>query len=112
MALAGFLLVRTWVDEREQARTLARGILQERLATVVRMIAPGQSETISFWEGEITGPWPETWRLEMQTTAARFEALNAYLEERSPIPMTEVIATPLVGSAGWLEHVGGYVKES
>jgi uncharacterized protein involved in tolerance to divalent cations len=79
--------------DREQARTLAREILDARLATVVNLIGP--AEKLHWWEGEITGPGTG-WQVEMQTTAARFEALDTFpRKHRFLEPMPEVIATPL-----------------
>jgi periplasmic divalent cation tolerance protein len=70
------------------ARTLARGLVEQRLAACVNLV-PGL-ESVYRWKGAIESSHEVL--LLVKTAAARLPALEAYLESQHPYDVPECIA--------------------
>jgi periplasmic divalent cation tolerance protein len=99
------IVVLTTCGNDEDASTLARALIERRLAACVNAISKVASTY--RWKGEIQQD-QET-LLIIKTTAARLSALEQAIRELSKYDMPEVIALPVV--AGNQDYLG-WVRES
>ena len=93
----------------EEARTIARSLVTERLAACVNVV-PG---LVSFyvWKGEVSED-PEI-LLVMKTRRELFSALEARIRELHPYEVPEVIALPVeAGSAPYLAWLSESTREA
>jgi len=86
----GPLLVVTTVGSAEQARALARAMVEQRLAACAQITA---IESVYRWQGAVEHE-PE-WRVLFKTRADGYAALEAAIRERHPyeLPAIHAIAT-------------------
>jgi periplasmic divalent cation tolerance protein len=99
------IVVLTTCGNDEDASSLARALIERRLAACVNAISKVASTY--RWKGEIQQD-QET-LLIIKTTAARLSALERAIREHSKYEVPEVIALPVVaGSQDYL----GWVRES
>jgi periplasmic divalent cation tolerance protein len=100
--MADIVTVLTTTGSEEQARALASGAVERRLAACAQLNGPVTS--VYRWAGAIQTD-PE-WQVLLKTSAARYEALESYLREAHDYDVPEIIATPVThGSADYLEWV-------
>ncbi|HEX2312366.1 MAG TPA: divalent-cation tolerance protein CutA [Thermomonospora sp.] len=97
-----YVQVTTTTDARQEAATLAKSAVRERLAACAQLVGPIASTY--WWEGEIESA--EEWMVVFKTTAGSFEELAALITELHSYDTPEIIATPVVaGSADYLRWV-------
>jgi periplasmic divalent cation tolerance protein len=97
-----YVQVTTTTDSRQEAATLAKSAVEERLAACAQLVGPIASTY--WWEGEIESA--EEWMVLFKTTADSFEDLAALITELHSYDTPEIIATPVVaGSADYLRWV-------
>jgi periplasmic divalent cation tolerance protein len=98
-----FVLVFTTMPPGEAATTLARTLVEERLAACVHLAPPMQS--IYRWKGELQQDREQ--QLAIKTTHARLPGLEARLTELHPyeVPEFVVIAIDAASAAygAWLQ---------
>lgn len=99
-----YVQVTTATDSRQEAATLAKSAVQQRLAACAQLVGPLASTY--WWEGEIETA--EEWMVVFKTTADRFEELAGLITESHSYDTPEIIATPVVAGSG--EYLG-WVKE-
>jgi len=99
------MVVLTTCGNDEDANSLARALIERRLAACVNAVSKVASTY--RWKGEIQQD-QET-LLIIKTTAERLSALERAIRELSKYDMPEVIALPIV--AGSQEYLG-WVRES
>ncbi|MCE7079131.1 divalent-cation tolerance protein CutA [Streptomyces sp. ST2-7A] len=105
---AEVLVVFTTTDSAEAAEELAAGAVERRLAACGQVGAPITS--VYRWRGEVRRE--REWQVSLKTTAARWEALRAHLEEAHSYDEPEIIALPVAaGTAGYLAWVAGETSE-
>ncbi|MHA6759887.1 divalent-cation tolerance protein CutA [Streptacidiphilus sp. PAMC 29251] len=100
--MTDFVQVSTATESRGAAESLARSVVEGRLAAGAQIIGPVIS---AFWHlGEFgTG---EEWRLLLTTRADRYAELEAHLLKHHPWKNPEIIAVPIVnGSASCLKWI-------
>lgn len=85
--MTGYVLAVTAIDDEAVASALAVGLVEERLAACVQISAPVRS--VYRWQGEIHDTTER--QLWIKTTAAHVEALTAWLAERHPYEVPEVV---------------------
>ena len=99
-----YVQVTTTTDSRQEAATLAKSAVRERLAACAQLVGPIASTY--WWEGEIESA--EEWMVVFKSTADRFEELAELITETHSYDTPEIIATPVIaGSADYL----GWVSE-
>lgn len=81
------LAVCTTVATLDQAQTIARALVERRLAACVQI---GAIESVYRWSGELRSE-PE-FRLLVKTTAARYEAVEAAIRELHPYELAAIYA--------------------
>lgn len=102
------LVVLTTCGNDEDARRLARRLVESRLAACVNAIA--QVSSTYRWRGEVQQD-QET-LLIIKTTAERFAALEEAIRGLSTYELPEVIALPIAaGSSPYLEWLTQSVSE-
>lgn len=104
---SGVLQVQTTVDDRGVATSIARALVDERLAACVQVLGP--IESTYRWEGAVEGA--SEWLLLVKTTDDAWPTLSARLATLHPYREPEVIALPVTrGSEGYLGWVRGEVR--
>lgn len=94
------------VSDEDTAVSLARGLVEARLAACVNLV--GGLRSIYRWQGAIEDD--AEWLLIAKTTEARFEALRAHVVAHHPYDVPEVVALPiLAGHAPYLDWVAAQV---
>jgi periplasmic divalent cation tolerance protein len=92
----------------EEAKTLARHLVETRVAACVNVIPEVYS--VFHWEGKVDEA--SEWMLVIKSTRGRLEALKAELRKMHTYSVPEVVAVPIVdGSAEYLEWVDREVGE-
>lgn len=91
----------------EQARTIARRVVEERLAACVQMLP---IESIYRWQGDVTSE--QEILLLMKTRAALFERVSQAVRTMHSYDVPEITLTPIAEGApsylGWIdENVAG-----
>jgi len=99
-----FQLVLTTAGSEEQARTLARELVERRLAACVTIV--GSACSIYRWQGKIE---EEDEKLLLIKTERRlFEALRTTIRELHSYEVPEVLALPIdAGDTDYLEWLSG-----
>jgi periplasmic divalent cation tolerance protein len=101
------ILVLTTAGSEEEARTIARGLVQQHLAACVN-IAPG-ARSIYHWQGKIEET--EEYLLIVKTTAEAFARVRDAIQELHSYDLPECIAIPITdGSAAYLTWIAQSVK--
>ncbi len=84
----------------DRAETLARTVVEERLAACVNIV--GGVRSVYFWQGQMCDDSEAL--LVMKTRLARFEQLRARVVALHPYEVPEVVALPMVaGHAAYLQ---------
>lgn len=93
----------------EEAETIAKILISERLAACVNRIGPVTS--LYEWQGEICEE--EEYILKIKTQEARLQALTARVREMHSYDVSEIIAVPVVGgSSDYLNWVTVQTREN
>jgi periplasmic divalent cation tolerance protein len=104
-----FLQVTTTTESREQARDLARSIVEARLAACVQVSGPIQSTY--WWRDRVEAG--QEWLCVIKTTTARYAALEAFLKDRHPYETPEIVATEICrGSDDYLQWIATETTEA
>jgi periplasmic divalent cation tolerance protein len=103
------LLVFTNLPDAESARTLARQLVEQRVAACVSVLAPCRS--MYRWQGRIEDA--EEIPLLIKTTATRYNALEAAIRAGHPYELPEIIAVPVAcGLPGYLAWVAAETEDA
>jgi periplasmic divalent cation tolerance protein len=87
-----------------EAETIARTLIDQRLAACVTVISPAKS--FYRWNGAVTSA--TEWLLLIKTSRPLFERLRAILETSHTYEVPEIIALPVVeGSSNYLSWLTG-----
>lgn len=101
-AVAALIAVVTTVASREDAQTIARALVDARLAACVQISA---IESVYRWDGQVQSD-PE-YRVLCKTTAANWVVVEAAIRERHPYDLPQIVAFALdpvaADYAGWVE---------
>lgn len=100
------LLVITNLPDQDQARQLARSLIEQRVAACANVLAPCHS--VYRWQGEIETATEVP--LLIKTSVARYPALEAAIRAAHPYELPEIIAVPL--SRGLPEYLAWVATET
>jgi len=106
--MADCLQAVTTLARREDAQTMARTLVEKRLAACVQIVGP--IESTYRWKGQVETA--EEWLCLIKSTRERWQELEGAIRELHEYETPEVIALPIVaGSASYLEWLQQEVKE-
>jgi periplasmic divalent cation tolerance protein len=98
--MTDYVVILVTAGSESEAETIARALIEERLAACVNVISPIRS--LYRWEGKVTDD--REWLLLIKTRAERFSAVEARVKTLHSYQVPEVIALPIVaGAEGYLE---------
>lgn len=100
-------LVLTTTGTEEEARKIARGLVERRLAACVNIVP--RIASIYRWQGKIEEA--EEWLLLIKTTKAAFEQVCAAIIEMHSYELPECIGIEMAeGSTAYLAWIGDSVE--
>jgi periplasmic divalent cation tolerance protein len=89
------LLVISNLPDRESADSLARILIDQRLAACVNLLSPCTS--VYRWQGSVEQASEVP--VLIKTTRERYPALEAAIKANHPYELPEIIAIPIVGGS-------------
>jgi periplasmic divalent cation tolerance protein len=104
--MAEYVQVLTTVDSEEAGVTLARGVVEARLAACVQVVGPIRS--LFWWEGKVDDA--REWQLLMKTTSERLPELEEHIKANHSYDTPEIIETEIIG--GSAEYLGWVSEET
>ena len=100
-------LVLTTAGSQEEARVLARALVERRLAACVNIVP--QIESIYRWKDAVEEA--QEWLLLIKTSSVAFDKVRAAIQELHSYEVPECICLNIEdGSAGYLEWIGDSVR--
>jgi periplasmic divalent cation tolerance protein len=100
-------LVLTATGSKEEARKIARTLVERRLAACINIVP--QVDSIYRWEGETEET--QEWLLVIKTTAAAFERVRDAIRELHSYDLPECICISIEnGSPGYLQWIADSVE--
>ena len=107
MASDEFVVALTTLPAEGDVETLARQLVEEKLAACVNILPPMRS--VYRWKGAVEGA--DERQLVIKTTTARIGALEARLRTLHPYDLPEFIVLPITqGSAPYLSWLSDSTK--
>ena len=101
--MTSYLQVATTVEHKEQAETIARHVLEKRLAGCVQIL---QCASMYHWQGALEQS--NEFLCIMKTREDLLESLQAAVMEVHPYEVPEILATPVAGgNAAYLNWLDG-----
>lgn len=98
--MSDFLLVFTTTAIRDEAREIARALVERRLAGCVQIGGP--IESVYRWQGNVETA--AEWTCLVKTTAAQYPAVEQAIRELHSYDTPEIVAVPIqAGSEQYLE---------
>ncbi len=111
MAEERYAVVMTTCSTREDAQTLARGLVNAHLAACVQML---NIESVYRWQGQVHQD-PEILLL-VKTRADLYPQVEAYLRQHHPYEVPEILQVPvqqgLASYLSWVDEQTGRVQTS
>lgn len=105
-SLPPVLLVFTTLPDTTVAQTMARLLVEQRLAACVSVLPAAQS--CYRWQGQVEEATEIP--LLIKTTTARYAALEAAIRENHPYELPEIVAVPVV--AGLPDYLSWVAAET
>jgi periplasmic divalent cation tolerance protein len=106
-AMREYIQVVTTTEHREDAESIARALVDERLAACVQVIGPISS--IYRWQGAIQTA--QEWQCWAKSRRDLYDQVEEAIRRLHPYEVPEILAVPvLAGSASYLAWLDGEVK--
>ncbi|MDO9462926.1 MAG: divalent-cation tolerance protein CutA [Deltaproteobacteria bacterium] len=106
--MTDYIQVITTTEKKEDARKIARALVEKRLAGCVQIIGPITS-TYRWKEAIETA---EEWMCIIKTRKDLYPELERSIREVHPYEVPEILAVPVVeGSKDYLEWLGNEIKK-
>ncbi|WP_214320588.1 divalent-cation tolerance protein CutA [Nonomuraea sediminis] len=107
--MTGRVLVLTATDDHEVAVSLARGVVQARLAASAQVIGPNTS--FYWWDGRPVET--EEWQILIKSTQERFPMLEAHIRTHHNYELPGIIAIEIAaGSADYLTWISDETRQA
>jgi len=105
--MTGKKLVLTTSGSQEEAREIARALVERRLAACVNLVGP--MESVYRWKGKVETAGE--WLLIIKTSAEAIERVRKTIKELHSYELPECIELPIEGgSAEYLQWIGESVS--
>ena len=88
-----FVQIVTTTDQKDQAETIARALVEKRLAACVQIVGPIVS--IYRWQGAIETA--QEWQCLIKSRRDRFEAVEGLIKALHAYEVPEIIMLPITG---------------
>ena len=96
------ILILTQMPDRASAQSLARSLVEARLAACVSIGTP--VESLYHWQGQIETA--QEFIVAVKTRSERYAAVEAAIRARHPYELPEIIAVPVIdGFAPYLDWI-------
>ena len=103
-----YIQVSTTVEKKEDADSIAKILVETRVAACVQVIGPIRSTY--WWKGKVEEA--SEWLCVMKTREALYSDLEASLKAVHPYEVPEIVAVPLTkGSEGYLRWIEEETKK-
>jgi periplasmic divalent cation tolerance protein len=103
------LQVITTTDAKEKATSIARGVLEARLAACVQIDGPVESHY--WWEGHLETA--QEWLCIIKTSSERLPELERMIKELHTYETPEIVAVPIIaGNPQYLEWIAAETRSS
>jgi periplasmic divalent cation tolerance protein len=99
------MIVFVTCESREQAETIARSVVSEKLAACVNVL-PGV-RSCYVWEGKLT--WSDEFLLMIKTTRARFDQLQDRIKALHSYSVPEIVGVTIDAA---FERYGDWIESS
>ena len=100
--MAGAILILTQMPDRASAQSLARSLVESRLAACVSIGAP--VESLYHWHGQIETA--QEVPVVVKTSADRYRDVETAIRAEHPYELPEILAVPVVdGLAGYVDWI-------
>ena len=97
--MADYIQIYTTTEKREEAKDIARNVVEKRLAACAQVLGPIASTY--WWKGMIEEA--EEWMCIMKSRRDLYEKLEATIRSIHPYEEPEILAVPIeAGSQGYL----------
>lgn len=104
--MGNYCMVITTLPTREEAESLAEGILENRLAACVQM---AEVRSFFLWDGSLQRENETV--MYIKTTESSYSGLESYIGQYHPYDVPEIIRLPIAGGLpgylGWLDTATG-----
>ncbi|MFF4763990.1 divalent-cation tolerance protein CutA [Streptomyces sp. NPDC001292] len=104
--MTGIVIAQTTIDDEEQAKALARGAVENRLAACAHIDQPFTA--VYWWDSAIQTA--REWRISYKTTTERLPELEAWVSKQHGYEVPEWITLPVTG--GSEAYLAWVVEES
>jgi periplasmic divalent cation tolerance protein len=102
--MPGYIQVVTTAQRKEDAETIARALVEERLAACVQIVGPITS--VYRWQGAIETS--EEWQCWAKSRAELYPRIEQSIRRLHPYEVPEILAMPVVAGTesylAWLER--------
>ena len=106
--MAAYIQVVTTTENKEDAETIAKALVERRLAACVQLVGPIQSTY--WWKGSIETA--QEWLCYIKTQESLYGELEKAIIAIHPYETPEIVAMPIVaGSDDYLEWLSREVKK-
>ncbi|MFE7317824.1 divalent-cation tolerance protein CutA [Streptomyces sp. NPDC057555] len=93
--MTDIVIAQTTIDDEDQAKALARGAVESKLAACAHIDAPFTA--VYRWKNEIETA--QEWRISYKTTTERLPELEAWVAEKHSYDVPEWITLPVTGGS-------------
>jgi periplasmic divalent cation tolerance protein len=98
-----FIQVVTTAGTQEEARAIARGLIERRLAGCVQIVGP--IESVFRWQGKVETA--DEWQCWIKARRGKFAEIEEAIRDLHTYDVPEILAMPIVeGSAAYLRWLG------
>lgn len=106
--MGDYIQVVTTAEREEDAKRIARRLVEDRLAACVQVLGPIQSTY--WWQGKIETA--QEWQCLAKTRRELYPAIERTIQEVHPYEVPEILAVPIVaGSRSYLKWVDDEVAD-
>ena len=99
-----YLLITTTTDKKEEADTIARELVERKLAACVQVLGPIRSTY--RWQGKVETA--EEWLCQIKSRAERYAEIEKAIRALHSYELPEIVAVPITGGSAaylrWLEE--------
>jgi periplasmic divalent cation tolerance protein len=88
-----YVQVITTIDKKEAAETIAKTLVEIKLAACVQILGPISSTY--YWQGKLETA--EEWQCLIKSRADRYQDLEAVIKTLHPYEVPEIIMMPIIG---------------